>query len=156
MADSPEAFAAKLGAVVAGVHAVEPATIRQGATIIQGSVFTAMAATGLGSRRLRNAGRGGARLNVRSKMVSFGGSPGAIVRASGPWQLVEEATSAHRIEPRSEDVLALKIGSEFAANANHPGTRRGKHAWRIGAEAARKPVAVAYQKEMAKVITTLF
>ena len=155
MAVTVEELVAKMSATAAAAKVANKAFVKQGAVVITGSVFASMAARGLGSHRLRNVGRGGARLGVRSTFTETGGSPGAIIKATGPWQIVEDNTHAHRIEPSGDDVLALKIGDGFAAYADHPGTK-GKHAWTTGVEAARKPVASTYQKEMAKVITTAF
>ncbi len=156
MAITPEAFAAKLGAVVVGVKVAQKTFVRQGAAVVTTSVFASMAATGVGSHRLRNVGKGGARLGVKSAFPDIGGSPGATIKATGPWGIIENNTPAHEIQPRSEDVLALRFpDGGFAAYANHPGTK-GKHTWAKGAAAARKPVSALWQREMAKTVTTLF
>lgn len=142
--------------MVATVKVADVAAIRAGTRIVESSVFAAMSARGLGSRRLRNVGRNGSRLGIVSRTEGTGGSAFGVVKATGPWQIVEGNTSAHLIEPGiSSDALALKIGDGFAAYANHPGTH-GKHAWKAGVDVARPAVAKSWEREMSKAIASVF
>jgi hypothetical protein len=84
------------------------------------------AATG-GDMKLSGVGRKGARVGAR---YTVGGTvePSAVVRATGPLQLIERDTKPHSIVPRprrgQKRRKALRLANgKFAAAVNHPGTR---------------------------------
>jgi hypothetical protein len=73
----------------------------------------------------------------------------AIVRFTGPAHLALNPTSPHRIEPRRRGRRgrrALTIGDDFAAYANHPGTRGKDPGARRAKAAAAKVAPRAYQR----------
>lgn len=104
-----------------------------------------------GDGRLSNVGRRGSRLGVASTVTPSG--PSAIVRATGPWQIVENDTRAHRItskyagSTRARRSLTGVSGPQLPGSVRggrravvltpfgyrryvrHPGTH-GKHPWR--------------------------
>ena len=84
------------------------------------------AATG-GDMKLSGVGRKGAR--VGAKYTLGGGSnPTALIKATGPMQLLEHNTRPHIIKPRKRrgaKALALR-GGGFAAAVRHPGTTAKK------------------------------
>lgn len=84
------------------------------------------AATG-GDMRLSGVGKKGAR--VGAKYTLRGGvNPSAVVKATGPMQLLEHDTKPHKIAPRRRrgqaKARALRLADgRFVAAVNHPGTR---------------------------------
>lgn len=88
------------------------------------------------SGRLRGVGKKGARLGVRYD-VKGQRNPVALVRATGPWQFIENDTKAHQIPKargrRARKRYAVTPYGVFA-RVNHPGTK-GKHPWRLGVAA---------------------
>jgi hypothetical protein len=86
------------------------------------------------SGRLRNVGKGGAKVGVRYKLHGTSASPTAIVEATGPWQIINNPAVAHVIVPKKKK--ALHFGSSlFRASVQHPG-HRGKQTWQRAEPAA--------------------
>lgn len=96
--------------------------------------------------RLSNVGKNGAKLGVRYDFKSQNGKPAALVRATGPWQIVEGDTVPHVITSRYAGGSRLRRGAfgpalpggrrsviltpwGYRRYARHPGTK-GKHPWR--------------------------
>lgn len=106
--------------------------------------------------RMSNVGRSGARLGVRYDLRA-GQNPSAVVRATGPWQLVENNTRSHLVTSRyargtrarrsraglfgPQQPGALRGGRRaviltpwgYRRYARHPGTR-GKRPWKNSLE----------------------
>jgi len=71
----------------------------------------------------------------------------AVVRFTGPAHLALNPTRAHRIQPRRRrGRRALTIGDDFAAYADHPGTRGKDPGARRAQAAAGKVAPRAYQR----------
>lgn len=79
--------------------------------------------------RLRNVGRSGAKLGVGFEISTAGSGARAVVKARGPWQLVERGNKPHAIHPRKK--RALSYGGRAYARVRHPGTK-GKRPWEKG------------------------
>jgi hypothetical protein len=85
------------------------------------------------------------------------------LKATGPWQLIEENTSPHIIRPKRRSKSkgrgakgAIGIpGIGPRAYAHHPGTK-GKHPWAKGVEKAEPLVAKEMSKTMANIATAAF
>lgn len=103
--------------------------VRKAALLVKTSVVSEMG----GVKSLRGVGRKGARIGVRFD-VKGTGNPTALVRATGPFHLLERDTKPHEITPKRKQ--ALKIGRGFASSVWHPGTR-GKHPWEKGINHAK-------------------
>lgn len=89
-------------------------------------------ATG-GDMRLSNVGARGARLNARFD-VRGTVNPTALIRATGPMQLIEYDTKPHEIRPRRRrGTKVLKLPNGYVPKVRHPGTR-GKRPFARGAE----------------------
>jgi len=83
------------------------------------------------------------RINVQYKI--YGDT--AVVRYTGPAHLVLNPTSPHTIRPRRRrGKRALTIDDDFAASANHPGTRGKDPGARRAKAAAAKAAPKAYQR----------
>lgn len=85
--------------------------------------------------RLRGVGKRGAPLRVRYVESGSGDASSATVFVTGPAQLIERDTQAHRIPrqrgPRARQRLIVIPNVGVRASANHPGTK-GKHPWARG------------------------
>lgn len=119
---------------------------------------------------LSGVGKRGARVGGRFEIVAAG--TGAVVRATGPYELIERDTKAHVI-PKQLDALnaarrkrQLRAGFKarkplnipgigFRRSVHHPGTH-GKHPFER-AVAAYTPKAVGvYQRQMAAALQRTF
>lgn len=108
---------------------------------------------GVHGLRLRNAGKNGARLGLNYVISGSPQDQVALIRARGPWQLIENRTSPHDIVPNRHQ--ALKIGDGFAGLVHHPGTP-GKHVWRDGTRRAESQLGRVYAKQMSAAISAAF
>lgn len=124
------------------------------------------------SGRLRNAGKNGAALSVRSAIAG----DTATVSASGPWPLIESDTPRHVIGAASRNVKrqgpvlpgARKLGGVrqrgggvrlpnggIRRSVVHPGTK-GKHPFRKGVAAALEPATEAMSKTVVEAVFQSF
>lgn len=93
------------------------------------------------SGRLRNVGKSGAKLNVRYDVTGTT----SLLRATGPWHLIENPIKAHPIAVRARrrggaraKALATPYGPR--ASVQHPGVQRTSGPWKRGAVKARPVV----------------
>jgi hypothetical protein len=110
--------------------------------------------------RLRGVGKRGARLGVRYRSGMYGGEAKSIVFVTGPWQLIEWDTKAHRIprarkSRRARKRYAVIPGVGVRAYAEHPGTR-GKHPWRTGVTAAIPAVQRVFESRVGFLVRQAF
>lgn len=83
-----------------------------------------------------NVGKRGKKIGVSYDAGTTTGT--AVIRATGPVQLIESATKPHRIPrdtARGRRRVVVIPGVGVRASANHPGTR-GKHPWAKGVAVA--------------------
>lgn len=136
MADTVSGFVAKTAKMGTELRTLEHQMVSIAALTVKTSVLTQMQAAGVNNGKLRGVGRKGAKVGVR---YDFGGQKTALVRATGPFHLLERDTRAHR-EPKIRGARARKRilvipGVGVRAWANHPGSK-GKHPWEKGVIAA--------------------
>lgn len=96
--------------------------------------------------KLSGVGKRGAKIGVS---YTVGGST-AIVRATGPVQLIESDTKAHRMprtRVRGKRRVVVIPGVGVRSSAQHPGTK-GQHPWRKGVEAARPLVGAVFAEQL--------
>lgn len=110
-------------------------------------------ATG-GDNRLSGVGKRGARIGAKYD-IKGSINPTAIVRATGPAQLVEHDVRAHSIAPRrrrgkARGALRFKDGS-YAARASHPGTK-AKRPYEKGYLAKRDEAGQQFDKAVQQAI----
>lgn len=135
MADSIATFVHKTARMGDGLRRLEHQTVLIAAVSLKKSVEAQLLIAGVDNGKLRGVGKKGAKVGVRYDLAG----KTALVRATGPFQLIENATKAHRI-PRTRGTRARKRyvvipGVGVRAWANHPGTK-GKHPWAKGVAAA--------------------
>lgn len=154
MSDSILEFVAKTEKMAKEIKNLEQNGLRLAARIIKDSVRAEMATAGAANGRLRGVGKRGARIGVRDDIRGNT----ALVRATGPFHLLESDTKAHRI-PKQRGARAKKRvvvipGVGVRAYAQSPGTK-GKHPWAKGVTAgiplAGKADQIALTKSLGKV-----
>lgn len=105
---------------------------------------------------IKGRGKRPGRIGVRFDLRLAGSQPAAQVYATGPFQLIERDTKAHR-EPaqqatgsrkrfRKRKVLNIP-GIGYRAHAQHPGTK-GKHPFQKGVDVAAPLVPRTFQTEL--------
>jgi hypothetical protein len=146
------------------LRTLERRTVQIAALAVKTSVTAQMAAAGVQNGKLRGVGKKGAKVGVRYDLLGNT----ALVRATGPFHLLERDTKPHRIGQQKslsglplvnasgQDIrkrYAVIPGVGVRAWANHPGTK-GKHPWEkgvIGAvPAAEKAQSVALYQTLQK------
>lgn len=93
-------------------------------------------------RKLRNVGKSGAKLNVRYD-VKGQRNPTGLLRAVGPWHLIENPIKPHDISPRKrrgKGKKAVVTPAGPRAKVRHPGVRNPKKPWSKGIEKAKPKV----------------
>jgi hypothetical protein len=139
VADTILRFLEKTAKMEGELHTLEHRTVEIAALAVKTSVTAAMAAAGVNNGKLRGVGKKGAKVGVRYDVAGNT----ALVRATGPFQLIERDTKDHRIPKmrgsRAKKRVVVIPGVGVRAWANHPGTK-GKHPWEKGVIAA-VPVA---------------
>lgn len=153
MADSIPTFVRKTVKMTRELEDLERRSTLIVAQAVKKSVLAEMAHAGVTGGKLRGVGKRGARIGVRYDLVG----KNALVRATGPFHLLERPTKAHRT-PKVRGSRARKRvvnipGIGVRAYANVAGTR-GKYPWAKGVEAAlpiqHKAQAIALHQAVAK------
>jgi len=145
---------------VAGRIASE-ASVKQGAVVIRTEALTALTAVGVRGFTLHGVNRkkGGAKLGVITKVSGSGSSTNALIKATGPWHLIERDTAKHQVGAKlnSEgDYPVLHWGGIWATGPFMAGGSHGRHPWRIGTKHAQPKVAKLYEKEVGGAIRKAF
>jgi hypothetical protein len=103
----------------------------------------------------------GAKVGARYEILKGGDHPAAIIRATGPMQIIESDTKPHVIKAggrksrrrKGSKVLSTPYGPR--ASVHHPGTK-GKHTWSKAIDHAVKDVPKVYQDALAKALRKHF
>jgi hypothetical protein len=104
--------------------------VGKSALMVKKSVQAELVRVGVRGGRLRGVGKKGARIGVRYD-VKGTKNPTALVRATGPFHLIERGTKPHTITPKKKGGAINIAGTGPRRFAKHPGTR-GKHPWAKG------------------------
>jgi hypothetical protein len=154
-ADSPLVAARKFEQLAKGMSGLQRETLRQAGLIVKRSVETQMAAAGASTGKLRGVGKRGGRIGVRSDATSAGS---VLVRATGPFHLLESNTKPHRIPSerggRRRRVVVIP-GIGVRSFVQHPGSR-GKHPWSKGVVLATPLIDKANKLALQKTIGAIF
>lgn len=143
----PFELASKMTSFAGAVAAVPATATREVCFEAKRVMLASLAAVGVGSQRLRNAGRSGARLGVRFTVKTAGPSAVGHIGATGPWQLIEGPTRRHQI-PRQRGTRSRFVrlpDGGVRRVVDHPGTH-GKHPWRNGEAVVRQTAPEAYER----------
>jgi len=164
VSSSPEALARKLTTVATAYANLDTQLVREAAALQRRSVLAVAPAS------LSGVGKKGAKLTVTTT-YSGGREPTALVKAKGPWQLIERDTAAHQI-PRQrrtktfEGVFGHAVvpgGAEggdhgkrgVRTRVQHPGTK-GQHPWAKGTDAARPAITRLFQARGEAILRAVF
>jgi hypothetical protein len=112
-------FAAKIDQAAASIRDAQRDAVADAALAGKGILLA-----NLPARQMRNVGRKGARLGARYD-IQGRANPTAILYYTGPVHLLNNPTSAHRIEPKSRrrgGKRAITVNGNPRAGADHPGT----------------------------------
>lgn len=144
MVDSLAGFVAKTNKMVGELGRLENTTVKIAALAVKTSVLTQLQVAGVKDGKLRGVGKRGAKVGVSFAVTGRT----ALVRATGPFPLIESDTKAHRIPrqrgPRARQRYVVIPGVGVRSFANHPGTK-GKHPWEKGVLASAPVAAKAEQ-----------
>ena len=153
MADDLAGLAVSVGRMPEAIREGQAAGVRKAALqmtrAIRGEIRVASGADSRLSGVGRRGVRVGARFDVRGKV-----NPTALIRATGPLQLIERDTKAHDIGPRRKYARgsrkkkpAIKFGGRYAPGVRHPGTR-GRAPFARGVERTRDLPATIIDSEI--------
>lgn len=152
-------FAGKLQAGGVALKGATTASVAQ-AALAGKMIFLA----NMGTTRLRNVGKGGARVGARFD-IKGGANPTALLRYTGPAHLINNPTGAHIIEPRGRTRTAggrkrkgaqsLTIGSGHAAYAHHPGTS-GKQFYQRSVPQVAAAAVIAMRRSTSTALRKVF
>lgn len=135
MPDSIPVFLEKTARMGNELRLLERNMVLVAAQAVKTSVQAQMQAAGVENGKLRGVGKRGAKVGVRYDVLG----DKALVRATGPFHLLERDTKEHRIPKvrgaRARKRVVVIPGVGVRAWANHPGTK-GKHPWAKGVTVA--------------------
>lgn len=156
MPDTPLAAAHKFERLAKDIGTLQKRTLNEMAITVKRNVTAAMAAAGAGTGKLRGVGRKGARIGVRYDQTAGGA---VLVRATGPFHLLESDTKAHRIPlqrgARARKRVVVIPGVGVRSFVNHPGSK-GKHPWAKGVEVSRLEAGKISQRILTETVTQVF
>lgn len=136
MADSIATFIHKTAKMGSELHALEHRSVEVAALAVKTSVLAQLQAAGVENGKLRGVGKSGQKIGVR---YDFGGRQTALVRATGPFHLLERDNKDHRTPKvrggRARKRVVVIPGVGVRAYANVKGSK-GKHPWAKGVHAA--------------------
>lgn len=156
---SPEELAAKLTKFGRGMPPATREGVRTGALLVVTSIRRELHRAAP-SGRLSGVGKRGARLSVGFDPPKSDVNPTALVRARGPWQLIENSTRPHVIVPKRRRRVRTRRGAVLTpqgprARISHPGTT-GKHPWERGLRSSEHLVRQAVQREFHQALVKAF
>lgn len=156
--EHPYELAAKLLSFSGAVGAVPRSATRQVCMEAKKIMAASLAAAGAPSQRLRNVGKRGARLGVWWDVKDFGANTIGVIRATGPWQIIEWDTAPHQIprqRRRGRTRYVRFPDGGVRRSVQHPGTR-GKRPWAKGALVVARTAPRLYQAGVAAAMSSAF
>lgn len=152
---NPGVLAAKLEACAGLMLKVPEVGTKAALDLVKASVLAELG----GKTTLRGVGKRGARIGVKTTVTGGAGTALGEATATGPMQLVERDTRAHRIPKvrgaRARKRIIVIPGYGPKAYANHPGTK-GKHPWEKGVAHAVPLLDDAYGKGVVAAFAAVF
>jgi hypothetical protein len=165
---TPAGFAVKSRKMAGELGRLDTTTVKIAALAVKTSVLGQLQVAGVKDGKLRGVGKRGAKIGVSSTVAGHT----AVVKATGPFHLIERATKPHRIGhgtrsatsglplvDRSGQDIKRKVvvipGVGVRAWADHPGTK-GKYPWAKGVTAAQPAIAKANQVAVRQAMVNAF
>lgn len=158
---SPAQLVAKLDRWAVEIEGANRAAVSAAALIVVKEIRTRTAVATGGDMRLSGVGRKGAKVGVGYDVKGTKNAT-ALIRARGPFHLVERDVRRHDIAPkrvktgRNRGPKALTIKGRFAASAKNAGGSKGRHPFEHGAKAAQPKAVMAFQREQDKALAKVF
>lgn len=159
---SPFEFATKLEKLVVEVGQANRAAINAAALIVTREIRTRTAAATGGDMRLSGVGKRGARVGVGYD-VKGDRNATALIRARGPFHLVERDVKPHDIKLRRDTgkrrsgPRALRMKNlGFARSAKNAGGSKGRRPFERGTKAGEPKARLAFEREQAKALARVF
>lgn len=151
--DDPLRIAAKYLRIARSADVSGRRTLAKAALAAKTTYLHGLDTHGVASHRLRGVGAHGAAVGVRYEVGVE--ADAAMIHATGPWQLVENDTSAIARIPKARGRRAkarkrLKMPDGRVVMTSHRGPTRGKHIW-----AETTPEAMTTAKKVFDVETLL-
>lgn len=147
---SPAELASKLRNAGGAIDGAAKDGVAKAALMVKTNVVAEMR----GVTRLRGVGKRGAKVGVRYDIKGTG-NPTALIRMTGPAQLLERDTRPHEIKPRGKKKAINIPGIGPRASAHHPGTK-GKHPWARGLARSLPKVGEVMRREQAESLRRFF
>ena len=155
-------FSLKLGGFIAELPRSQAAATAKAALHVTSGVRDAVRADSGGDMRLSGVGRSGARVGARFDIKGVA-NPVALIRATGPMQLLERGARPHPIvvrgapggRRRSRGARALRTPYGPRRSVSHPGAP-AKHTWSHAVDAAVGDVPKIYRDALRKQLTKYF
>lgn len=146
---SPGELVRKLSKAGGAIDGAARDGVFKAALLVKTSVLSEMHTT-----RLRGVGKKGAKIGVRFD-VKGTKNPTALIRATGPFHLLERDTKAHDITPKKKKKALSIPGVGPRASAHHPGSR-GKHPWEKGIKRVDGKIPQVIMREQAASLRRFF
>lgn len=108
--------------------------VSKSALLVKTSVLAELQSAGVHGGRLQGVGKKGAKVGVRYTVAGTD-HPTALVRATGPFHLIESDTKPHDIKAKKKQAINIP-GIGARASAHNTGGSRGKHPWAKGVDRA--------------------
>lgn len=156
MADDPATQAARTLTATANNIRAAHRTAPNAAGLIAKNVFLdeAKTATG-GSGRLRNVGKSGAELGVGYEVTVNADGARVILRARGPWGIVEKGHKAYEIRPkRRGGKRALSFEGKAFAVVHRSAKSSAKEPWSKGSDKVPDKVSQGLALRYARAATS--
>lgn len=151
MAKSVGAFARDMKGFPDALHQAATDAVAASALMVTKEARKRIADATGGDSRISNMGRRGAKVGARYD-VRQGKNPSAIVKATGPLQIIERDTKPHRVprERKSKRGKKRLVLTPWGPRAfiNHPGTK-GKHPFEKAVAEKAPKVPKVFQEKVA-------
>lgn len=156
---SPLQVEEKFAALAGTMGKAVPIGVAAAAKVTKATIEASRAAAGAGSGRLRGVGKRGAAIGIRVVVTPSPITAEALVKATGPWPLLENDTPPHVIpkeRARGKQRVAVVPSVGPRARVQHPGTK-GKKPWAHGVDAARPLSTKAFDAAVLSIpLNTIF
>lgn len=148
---SPAELARKLRQAGGAIDGAAKDGVGKAALLVKTSVLGELG----GRTRLRGVGKKGAKIGVRYDIKGTG-NPTALVRATGPFHLIERDTRPHDVSPKGKRKAINIPGIGPKAYATRAGGSKGRHPWEKGVNRALPIIPRVMMEEQSRSLRRFF